>query len=170
MVMAVADVAVTVLLYLLLRGVSRPLAIAAAAFHLVSTSVLAANTLTAFGALLLLRANGADATGAFEAAQVDALVLHAFDLHGHGYSLALVFFGVNCLLLGTLVRRAAFLPKLLGVLMAAGGLVYLVTSFVRFVAPGLYAAVVPAFLVCLIAELSLALWLLVKGVDESRWE
>lgn len=33
----------------------------------------------------------------------------------------------------------------------------------------LYGTVQPFFFVCLIAELSLALWLLVQGVDETKW-
>lgn len=170
-VMAVADVAVTVLLYLILRVVSKPLALAAAAFHLTQTAVLAANTMTAFGALLFLTANLGSATvpAAFDGAQVNALVYHAFNMHGHGYSLALIFFGVNCLLLGALIWRAAFLPKFLGVLMATSGLVYLTTSVVRFAAPELYNTLSPAFVVCLIVELALALWLLLRGVNEAKW-
>lgn len=170
-VMAVADVAVTVLLYLILRVVSKPLALAAAAFHLTQTAVLAANTMTAFGALLFLTANLGSATvpAAFDASQVNALTQHAFNVHGHGYSLALTFFGVNCLLLGLLIWRAAFLPKFLGLLMAASGLVYLTTSIVHFAAPEHYGTLSPAFLVCLIAELALALWLLIRGVNEAKW-
>jgi len=170
-IMAIADVAVTVLLYLILRVVSKPLALAAAAFHLTQTAVLAANTMTAFGGLLFLLANvgSAAAPAAFDPLQLSALVYQAFTVHGHGYSLALIFFGVNCLLLGILIWRAAFLPKFLGALMFAGGLVYLVTAEIRFAAPELYGTVTPLFLVCLIAELSLALWLVVRGMDETKW-
>ncbi len=171
MVMGLADVGVALLLFFLLRVVSKPLAMAAAVFHLVSTAVLSANTLTAFGALLLMLGNagGTFAPAPFEAREAEALVALFFNWHTHGYSVALVFFAVNCLALGWLIHRAKFLPSVLGWLMAAAGLVYLVTSFTRFLAPEHYGAVVPGFLICLLAEGTLALWLVVRGVDDEKW-
>jgi len=166
-VMAVADVAVAVLLFLLLRVVSMPLALAAAAFHLTQTAVLTANTMTTWGALLMYK--GEEMGRAFDGPQLDALAYQAFAVHGAGYSLALIFFGVNCMLLGVLIWRAAFLPKVLGVLMFASGMVYFFTSQVRFAAPEKYGSVTPLFIVCLIAELSLALWLLLRGVNEKKY-
>jgi len=171
MVMALADVTVAILLFLLLRVVSKPLALAAAAFHLMSTAVLSANMLTAFGALMFLSANmgGTFAPAAFEPEQAHALIAFFFNLHGHGYSLALVFFSVNCLLLGCLIHRAKFLPSFLGWLMGAAGLVYLVTSFTRFLAPEHYGTLFYGFFICLIAELALALWLVIRGVKPEAW-
>ena len=170
-VMALADVTVAVLLYLLLRVVSRPLALAAMAFHLIETAMLGSNLLNGYAALLVLTANTGTALSAapFDAVQAQMLADFFLTLHRNGYSLALIFFGVNCLLLGVLIWRAAFLPKALGALMAASGLVYLTTSIVRFAAPEHYSTLSPAFVVCLIAELALALWLVVRGVDEAKW-
>lgn len=166
-IMAIADVAVTVLLLFLLWPVSRILAAAAAAFHTLQTAVLVSNTMNAMGALLLLK--NEEAARVFDPTQLDALAYQAFSVHGAGYSLALIFFGVNCLLLGWLIIRSTFLPSILGLLMMAAGLVYLITSEIRFALPDLYGSVTIFFVICLVAELALALWLVMRGVNRERW-
>ena len=77
----------------------------------------------------------------------------------------LVFFGPYCLLLGYLIFRSTFLPRILGVLMAFAGLGWLI-----FLSP--LANHLSTFLKVLgfLAEMSLMLWLLVKGVDVQRWK
>jgi hypothetical protein len=82
--------------------------------------------------------------------------------------IGLVFFGVQCLLLGYLILKSTLVPRLLGALMIVAGTGYLVDGFARTMLSNyadhetMFAAVVfgPAF----IGELSLALWLTVKGV------
>jgi hypothetical protein len=55
--------------------------------------------------------------------------------------------------------------------MAIAGVCYLVNSFAHFLAPALRAVLDPAiYLPMFVAELTLALWLLVKGVDVVKWE
>lgn len=77
----------------------------------------------------------------------------------------LLFFGPYCLLLGYLILRSTFLPRILGVLMMLAGLGWLI-----FLLPRL-----PLFLprciegLGILAEGSLMLWLLVRGVNVSRW-
>jgi hypothetical protein len=78
---------------------------------------------------------------------------------------SLVFFGPYCLLLGYLIFRSTFLPRILGVLMALAGLGWLL-----FLSP--LANRLSTYLMVLgfLAELSLCLWLLVKGVNVQRWK
>ena len=78
---------------------------------------------------------------------------------------ALVFFGVYCLLIGCLILRSTFLPRFLGVLMVLAGLGWLI-----FLYPSL-AARLFAFIAIIgvIAEALLMLWLLVVGVNADRW-
>jgi hypothetical protein len=78
---------------------------------------------------------------------------------------SLVFFGPYCLLLGYLIFRSAFLPRILGALMACAGLGWLL-----FLWP--LANQLSTFLKILgfLAELSLCLWLLVMGVNDQRWK
>ncbi|MGB2673077.1 MAG: DUF4386 domain-containing protein [Candidatus Acidiferrum sp.] len=77
---------------------------------------------------------------------------------------SLVFFGPYCFLLGYLIGRSTFLPRILGVLMMFAGVGWLI-----FRAP--FANHLSAYLQVLgfLAELSLCLWLLVKGVNVQPW-
>jgi hypothetical protein len=78
---------------------------------------------------------------------------------------SLVFFGPYCLLIGYLIFRSTFLPRILGVLMALAGL-----GWLTFLSP--LANPLSTYLKVLgfLAELSLMLWLLVKGVNGQRWQ
>jgi hypothetical protein len=77
----------------------------------------------------------------------------------------LLFFGPFCVLLGLLILRSEFLPYWLGwplILAGVGWLAFLIPSV------ALHAKVVILPLGFL-AELAPMLWLLIKGVDETRW-
>jgi len=77
---------------------------------------------------------------------------------------SLLFFGPYCLLIGYLIFRSTFLPRTLGLLMAVAGVGWLL-----FLSP--LANYLSTYLKVLgfLAELSLCLWLLVKGVNVQRW-
>ncbi len=77
---------------------------------------------------------------------------------------SLVFFGPYCLLLGYLIFRSAFLPRILGVLMAFAGLGWLI-----FLSPLAHPLSTYLKILGFLAEASLMLWLLVMGVNEQRW-
>lgn len=156
-----ADVAVAVLLYVLLRPAGRTLALMAAAFRLVGTAIYGANLLNHAVAAHLLSAS------VMEPAQAQALALMFLDIHKLGYDLGLVFFGVHCVLVGWLVWRSTAFPGVLGWLMAAAGVVYLVGSSVAFLAPQAAGAVAPFYAVPLLGEVAFTAWLLVKGVRRA---
>ncbi len=89
----------------------------------------------------------------------------------HGFGLALIFFGCECLVVGYLIFRSGFLPKAIGVLMQIAGLSYLINSFALVLAPNLADQLFPAILVpAFIGEASLCLWLLLKGVNVEKWK
>lgn len=157
-----SDVAVAVLLYMLLRPVSRTLALMAMAFRLVGTAIYGVNLLNYLAALLILAP--ADYLTAFEPGQLHALALWLLDVHRHGYDLGLVFFGLHCLLLGWLLIRSDYFPGMLGVLMVLASLGYLAGSLTLFLFPDHEAAVAPVYAAPLVAELALCLWLLIRGV------
>ena len=161
-----SDAAVAALLYLLLRPVNNTVALVAAAFRLTQTAVLALNLLNQHAALLLL-------TGAsyspLEPEQRNALAYLMMERHSHGYDLGLLFFGIHCLLIGYLILKSTFLPKVLGLLLMAASFAYLVGSYVHFLAPALVPTVAPIYAVAIVAEVGLCGWLLVRGVDAKRW-
>jgi hypothetical protein len=94
------------------------------------------------------------------------------DAHSIGYSIGLVFFGINLLVLGYLVFKSGYFPRILGILLIGASLGYLIDTFAKVLLPnygdyeGIFTLVV--FAPALIAELSLCLWLLVKGVNVQR--
>jgi hypothetical protein len=104
--------------------------------------------------------------GVFEASQRGALARGPIRLFGYGFSVSLTFFGVFCWLTGYLIIKSKFLPSALGVLMVAAGATYWIDNFSLF----LSLPDVPYLgWLTLVAESSLALWLLVVGVDERAW-
>ena len=77
----------------------------------------------------------------------------------------LVFFGCHCLMVGYLIFKSTFLPRILGVLLAFGGL-----GWLTFLSPPLAAHLSPYVVFPgILGEASLSLWLLVVGVNAPRW-
>src|SRR6266487_1366912 len=103
---------------------------------------------------------------AFDAEQRQALARAPIRFWAYGFSVSLMFFGVFCALVGTLILKSKFLPWFLGMLMVLAGMAYWIDSL-RLL---LQWPEIPYILrVPLIAENSLALWLLVFGVNEAKW-
>jgi hypothetical protein len=169
LIMHVCDIPLMWIFYLLLRPVSGNLALLAMLFNLIQTAVLVANKLNLLTPLFL--SGDAEYLKAFEPRQLQALAYISLRSHDHGFGVGLIFFGCTCLVLGSLIFKSGYLPRALGVLMQIAGLSYLTNSFALLLAPGLAARLFPGILVpSFIAELSLCLWLLVKGVDVPGWE
>lgn len=156
------DVPVAICLYLLLAPVSRALSLTAAALRLVYAAIVGASLLQYFGAIVVL--SGQSSLSAFPPEQLDALALLFLSLFKHGFSLALVFFGVHLLLLGALLWRSTRFPRIFGGLIALAGLSYLADTLLFFLAPALHAKVAPFLAVPAMTELVFAVWLVVKGV------
>jgi hypothetical protein len=157
-------VALTALLYQLLRPVSGTLALVAAFFSLVGLTVQAVGTLFQLAPLILL--GGGPYPGAFTVKELQALALLFLDLNARAGSIGLVFDGLFQLLTGYLIFRSTFLPRVLGALLALAGLGWLTVLW-----PPLAGALsTPTAVLGVVAEASLMLWLLVRGVDVPRWE
>lgn len=166
-VVVVADITVSIMLYLLLEPVSRALSLVVAALRLVYSAILGAVLLNLYDAFLLL--TGAARGAGFEVQQRQIMALAALDTFSTGFLLALVFFGTHLAALGILFHRSRLIPRALAILLVAGGVGYMVDSLAKvFVADhgGLATAVLLA--PALIGELGLTAWLLIKGVKIRR--
>jgi Domain of unknown function (DUF4386) len=143
------DTGVALILYYLLKPVSSRLSLLAAFFRLIFVAVMAVNSLNYFGLLDLFQ--GAHAAAAFNT----------------GYGIALVPFGVHCLLTGYLIFKSIFLPRVLGVLLAIAGVGYLF-----FVWPPLGRHLFFPYILVpgILGEGSLTLWLIIIGVNPQRWK
>lgn len=155
--------------YLLLRPVSKPLVLLAVLSNLVSLAVEAISKL--FLLLVMPTLSNADYLRAFEPQQLQVLANLALRSHDIAFNIALIFFGLTCLVNGYLIFRSGYLPKLVGVLMQLAGLSYLIACFAALFAPALADLLSPAILLPpLIGESSFCLWLLVKGVNVAKWK
>jgi len=81
------------------------------------------------------------------------------------YLIALFFFGAQCLVMGYLFVTSKMVPRLIGYLLLAAGIGWIVLSAGTLLAPNT-SSQIGAFIMPLgaLAELALAIWLLVKGV------
>ncbi len=154
--------------YLLLRPVNRQLVLLSVFLMLVSLSVESVSKLFLLAVMPIL--TGGHHPGAFEPLQAQALVHLSLVMHDIAFNIALIFFGLGCLVDGYLIIKSGYLPKLIGLLMQVAGLSYLVACFAALLAPALADVITPAILVPpLIGESSFCLWLLIKGVNVAKW-
>jgi hypothetical protein len=94
------------------------------------------------------------------------LTFEALQWQPYGVVIGMVFHGFYCLLIGYLIFRSTFLPRILGALMALAGLCWFTYS-----SPPLGSYLSPYILaVGLLGEALLCLWLLVMGVNGQRWK
>jgi hypothetical protein len=164
LIATVAYIAVTFLLYELLKPVSKSISLLAAFFSMAGCTVGAFGNLFTIAPLTIL--GGAPFLSAFKAEQLNALALLTLNMNGIVAGISMVFFGCYCILLGYLILRSRFMPRIIGAFLIIAGLTYQV-----FLSPPLAAnlfshVVMPAGA---LGEGSLILWLLIFGVNSRRW-
>jgi Domain of unknown function (DUF4386) len=169
LVLGACDIGIALIFYGLLKPVSRELALLAAFFRLVFVAVANANVLNHFAPLLLL--SGAEYLSAFKPDQLQALALVFIRLRTIGLDIALVFFGFHCVVLGYLLFKSTFFPRILGLLLAIGGLGYLANIFANVIPTAIGTHLFPYIMLPAgIAEISLTVWLIIVGVNASKWK
>ncbi len=162
---AMCDIALNLIFYILLRPVQKDLSLLAVFFGLIGTALFGVAELFYIAAPLIL--GGAGYLQSFSPAQLDTLALLSLRLYGYGGVIFTVFYGVAWVLRGYLIFWSGYLPKLLGALAAVGGAGFVIRNFALVLAPG-YASG-GLLLPMIAATLALTFWLLVRGVDLSRW-
>lgn len=156
-------VGATLFVYDLLKPVNRSLSLLAAFFSLVGCAVGAMSCLFNFAPFVLLK--GTPYLSVFTNAELQALAYAFLALRVQANDIGLFFFGLHCLGVGYLIVRSTFLPRPVGLLMLLAGL-----GWLTFLWPPLARNLAPFnMLPGAVGELSLILWLLVKGVNVARW-
>lgn len=157
-------VAVVGLFYRSFKPVSRSLALLAAFFGLMGCAITAFGSLFQLAPLIVL--GSSPYLSAFNVEQVQALALLLLKLHAQVGNIALVFFGLFQLLIGYLIVRSTFLPRVLGALIALAGV-----GWLTFLWPPLANSLLTYLEVLgFLGEVPLMLWLLVMGVNAQRWK
>jgi hypothetical protein len=168
LVLLIAAIPLSVIFYILLRPVSRDLALLAVFFDLVSLAVEAAAALGLAAALFPL--GPGQYLRAFQPEQLHAMTRLAIRWHAHGFTVALIFFGCFCVVVGYLILKSGYFPKLLGAGMQIVGVCYLTHGFALIMAPPLASWLYPAiFVPPFLGETAVALWLLLKGIDVEKF-
>src|SRR6516165_7953458 len=164
----VCAVALTMIFYVLMRVVNRNIALMGAFFALMSIAIEGMSTLFHFAPLLIL--GGGSYLKVFDARQLQALALLSVSWFERGFGISLVFFGFEELCRGYLMFRSGFFPKFLGALVIISGVSYLINSFALFLSPTLAEKIFPIFVVSAgVPEMILTVWLIVVGLNESKW-
>ena len=152
---------VVLVLYQLLKPVSKTMALVMVIFLLPGVPLAMLNAVNQFAVLQLL--SGADYLTVFNTEQLQALV-YLF-LHSRVGTIASIFWGLWLFPLGYLVFKSRFFPRILGVLLMIACFGYVINSFAIFlgysVNVGLFAA---------LGEVLFILWLLIKGVNVEQWK
>ncbi len=153
-------------LYVILKSVDKNFALLFLLLNLGGVIIECINMLNLFVALLLL--SGTDYLKIFQESQLQSLAMLFLNLYQNGFMIAQVFYGAWLLPLGYLVFKSGFLPRILGILLMVDCIGILVWFFQFFLLPNYPAISYPSYVIGFIAELSLGLWLLIKGVNKQK--
>jgi hypothetical protein len=137
LIMVMFDVVVGLALYVILKPVNNKLSLLAVIFRLIQAIFIAISM------VYLL---------------IEPLLFNDVYLIGQ------IFFALYLLVLGYLVWKPSYIPRILGILLIIGGVLgYLLESLIYFFFPDYVAIAIPGLVVGTIAEISLSLWLLLRG-------
>jgi Domain of unknown function (DUF4386) len=155
-------IALTALLFGFFRPVNPSLALLAAFFSLVGCTVQIVGELLRLAPTLVLA--NPQLASAFGAQQLQAAALLSVTLYKSVFYIAFVLFACFELVTGFLILRSTFLPRWIGWWWIAGGI-----GGLTFLWSPLATAIWPLLLAAGAGEFALPVWLLVKGVDISKW-
>lgn len=161
----ICDVVVSWALYIFLKQVNKELSLLAMLFRLIYVAILGAALFNLAIALNYLR--NAEYLTALGTDRLYAQALLFINAFFDGWAIGLIVFGFHLLVLGYLVFKSDYIPKIIGVLIAIGALCYFMQNFAVFILPN-YENHKATFEMVLgipmaIGELSLAFWLLFNG-------
>jgi hypothetical protein len=159
----ILDVVIAWALYILLVPVNRSVSLLTAWFRLVYTVIALVGLLNLTTVYRML--NSPDYASAFEPRQLHAQVMLLLNSYRYDWSVSLMIFGIHLGLLGYLIWRSGYIPKIIGVLLVIDGLGWVIQPLRPYLYPNsqLGLILVRSFTTISFSELILPLWLLVRG-------
>jgi len=155
-------------LYDLLKDVNRRNATLMVTLIVVSIPITCLNELNAMAALLLLR--GGDFLSMLDKPQRDVAAMLFLKLHGRGFVVAELFWGLWLFPLGLLVYRSRFLPRFLGVWLGLAGVAWVALSITGIMWPEYQTKVDSLSQPAFFGELAFMFWLLIRGAQPRKSE
>ncbi len=159
------EIILTVMLYRMFKPVNPTLSLIAGFSRLAMGIVMAINLFNYLIPMRLL--GGSDYLNALEPNQLQSLALLFFDAHQDGIYIWGLFFALHLVILGYLIFKSDFFPKLIGLFMMIGSFGYGGESIAAFIYPGHEAIsmLINVLLgIAVVGELSFTFWLLIKGI------
>jgi hypothetical protein len=153
-------------LYVLLKPVNKDIALLFVLLNLGGVAIWCSILLSEFATLLLL--SSADYLKVFQAEQLQALAMLSLNLYQNGFMISQMFLNLWLFPLGYLVFKSGYLPRILGILLIIDGFAMLTWFFQFFFFPGYEVISTISLAASFIAEGSLCLWLLIKGVKDQK--
>jgi hypothetical protein len=168
LVVLLSEIVLSILLYVLLKPVDKTLSLLAAVSRLIMTTIHGINLVNYFFAIILV--SGAGFLSTFDAGQLQGLMMLFLEAHHYGFTLGIAFLTLHVFLLGYLIFKSGYFPKILGILFLAAGFGYLIDSFALLLSPNYETTPALIQAIIAIAELAFPLWLLIKGVNQERYQ
>jgi len=156
---------VALALYELLKGIHQRQAVIMVILIVVAIPIAFLNELNALAALVLVR--GADFLAPFDRLQRDALAMLFLNLHGHGFDVAGIFWGLWLYPLGTLVYCSRFLPRFLGVWLIAACFAWVARSLSALLLPQYEHLVSRVTTPLTLGEIAFMLWIAILGARQQ---
>jgi len=105
----------------------------------------------------------------FELSQRQDLAMLFLNINDYGTLPLEMFWGLWLLPFGLLVYKSEFIPRIFGILLVIGGIAYMIDSTIGIFFP-YYSSFVkyPTLLLAAVGEISITLWLLIKGVKSEE--
>jgi len=155
-------------LYVLMKPINKDLALLFLLLNLAGVVIQCASLFFEFGAQLLL--SDVVFSNVFPEDQLRALAMLFLMAYKNGFMIAQLFLALWVLPLGYLVIKSGYLPRILGIFLLIDCLVLLIWFFQFFLFyPGNEGISAVCLAISFIAEASLCLWLLIKGVNVEQW-
>lgn len=154
----IADVVAAWAFYGLLKPVNEMFSLLTAWFRLVYTVISLSALLNLLTVLRLV--NSSENLTIFDADQLQYQVMFSLHAFRDGWSFAYYFFGIHLILLGYLIFKSAYIPRIIGVLIIADGLGWIISTIQPVLLPHVNLDFIA---ITYFGELVLLIWLLIKG-------
>ena len=161
----ICDLLISWAMYVFMKQTNKQLSLLAAWFRLVYTVIFALAVVELVNGFQVL--TDGNLTAVLEQDQVNAFAMQHFQAFDNGWTIGFLFFGLHLVFLGYLAVKSGFVPKVIGVLLFIAGVAYFFSNLAKLILPDyeVYAAIFTSVVAIpsIIGELSLAIWLVVKG-------
>lgn len=154
----IEDVIIAWALYVLLAPVNRSMSLLAAWFRLMYTAGALFSFLQLLNVYRLV--NTPDYITLFGSDTMHAQVKLLLDSFRSDWSMSLVIFGIHLVLLGYLIYRSGYIPRILGILLVIDGLGWEIDSLSPYIYPNAHLRFLS---ITFLGELFFMLWLLIRG-------